>query len=561
MKCPEGKILNPLSKKCVNEFGQTAKIVTKMLELGNLKLNRDCKNPDMIVNPISGRCVKINGEIGKKIIAFINLQASISVNKNEKTMILKKEPQIIVEKPIGFSKKNIDCLSRGKKELKLHQTNFVKAFMSHENKKKGAIAIHTVGSGKTLTAVTVLQCFLDKNPKSTVNILAPKSLISNFKNELYEYNESFKDDNRVNFFTYSSAARKMTNCKNSLLIIDEAHNLRNDKGARRKVFDKCADRASRVLLLTATPFVNSTSDLDSLLSIFTHKEDYDCTLSFFSPPPGELNEYYPKVTEINMFFKMDKRYLELYENVESDNLHIFEAKGLDIFTNKNLKIFYNGIRRATNNLEGIDGPKIKYITEIVKRGYDTVNDKHKYNNRFIIFSHWLDAGVKLVLKSLRQKNIKVGYIDGQTSIHHRNDVMKLYNSGSLNVVVISAAGSEGLNFFNTGYIIILDPGWHRAEMDQVIGRAVRYKGHFGSPLEKRNVKVIKMFLIKPTENPDKILNHVYENDSDRQMIKKKKKMIDSADLVLYKLQMKKTIEIEKFLEKIRKNQTLEECYD
>src|SRR5690606_37376380 len=51
-----------------------------------------------------------------------------------------------------------DCLIRGSKTLQAHQKKFVTDFM--ENKQsRGVLAIHGIGSGKTLTAVVTSQCY------------------------------------------------------------------------------------------------------------------------------------------------------------------------------------------------------------------------------------------------------------------------------------------------------------------------------------------------------------------------------------------------------------------
>ncbi len=62
-------------------------------------------------------------------------------------------------------------------------------------------------------------------------------------------------------------------CNNTFLIIDEAHNFRTSvtiqkegikKGSGAFIMMKCASQAFKVLLLTATPLVNSRIDLYNL---------------------------------------------------------------------------------------------------------------------------------------------------------------------------------------------------------------------------------------------------------------------------------------------------------
>ena len=57
------------------------------------------------------------------------------------------------------------------------------------------------------------------------------------------------------------------------------------------------------------------------------------------------------------------------------------------------------------------------------------------------------------------------------------------------VVLISEAGSEGLDFKNIRQVHILEPWYNMNRLEQVIGRAVRTKSHCSLPLKERNVEI------------------------------------------------------------------------
>jgi len=46
--------------------------------------------------------------------------------------------------------------------------------------------------------------------------------------------------------------------------------------------------------------------------------------------------------------------------------------------------------------------------------------------------------------------------------------------------------------------LLLEPFWHHARIDQVIGRAVRYKSHIDLPIKDRNVIIYSLILKKPS---------------------------------------------------------------
>ena len=63
------------------------------------------------------------------------------------------------------------------------------------------------------------------------------------------------------------------------------------------------------------------------------------------------------------------------------------------------------------------------------------------------------------------------------------------NGEKVKVVIISRAGSEGLDFKNIRQIHILEPWYNLNRIDQIIGRGVRNKSHCGLPFTKRTVEI------------------------------------------------------------------------
>ena len=102
--------------------------------------------------------------------------------------------------------KNINkgCVDRSALPLRAHQKNVVKYLDTH----KGILAIHGTGTGKTLTAVTASQCFLDQNPDKKVIVVSPAALVHNFAKELGKY-RNVKHVNNYEFYSYERFLNKM----------------------------------------------------------------------------------------------------------------------------------------------------------------------------------------------------------------------------------------------------------------------------------------------------------------------------------------------------------------
>ena len=110
---------------------------------------------------------------------------------------------------------------------------------------------------------------------------------------------------------------------------------------------------------------------------------------------------------------------------------------------------------------------------------------------------------KSFLKSTPVSNMKINghdakYImitgDKDISPNNANELKastdeKNINGENVKVIIISKAGSEGLDFKNIRQVHILDPWFNLNRIDQIIGRAVRNKSHCALPFNKRNVEI------------------------------------------------------------------------
>ena len=91
---------------------------------------------------------------------------------------------------------------------------------------------------------------------------------------------------------------------------------------------------------------------------------------------------------------------------------------------------------------------------------------------------------------------KYAMITGTKLFSHNNDLdLELIMNSSnkdgrhVKVVMISEAGSEGLDFKCIRQVHILDPWYNMSRIEQTIGRAVRNKSHCALPLKQRNVEI------------------------------------------------------------------------
>jgi hypothetical protein len=70
----------------------------------------------------------------------------------------------------------------------------------------------------------------------------------------------------------------------------------------------------------------------------------------------------------------------------------------------------------------------------------------------------------------------------------------------IKVILISQAGSEGLDFKNIRQIHILEPWYNTNRIEQIIGRGVRTCSHMNLPFTKRNVMIFLYGTVLPNKN-------------------------------------------------------------
>ena len=469
---------------------------------------------------------------------------------------VKKSPKKTVKKSLKIYKPDLskgDCFERSKVMLNPYQRKVV----DHMMKNRGLIIVHGTGMGKTMTAVTTSMCLLDKYQEKKVLVVTPKSLQDNFKKEIVKYG-GVANDPRFIFKTYGEMLNMYKNkndktitknpiiCKDTILILDEAHNLRTTiklgiKGLEGKLSDimvKCAKNAFKVMCLTATPFVNNEYDLLNLLNIVSKEEItkkeftnalkndilfdklFECKVSVISKGIDDPN--YPKNYHNDISLTMDNDFYKEYMKLENKEKIFFNAS--------NPTVFLNGMRRGLLAIKLTEGPKMKYaINKAIEKGF---NGKHK---KTVIFTNFLYQGINILKDGLDMNGVKYKEVSGKKTQSERNQAVKDFNSGKITTLLITKAGAEGLDLKETRQLIILDPVWNSATEDQIIGRAIRFKSHEELPENQRVVDVYRLFLSKPffstgIKSSDDIM---------KKLIEKKRKKMNNFIEILKKLGIEK----------------------
>lgn len=440
-----------------------------------------------------------------------------------------------------------------------HQKEIAK-YLS-DSDKRGLLLFHGLGSGKTLSSIAAAEAY----PGENIQVITPASLRGNYEKEL----SKALAKKRYDINSYEGFSKNPSTLKNKMLILDEAHRLRDVNGSRSKLITSLAPDAEKVIALSATPIVNYPSDIAPLINAVAGekvlpdnktsfdkmfltrkrrslaelltKDKKDMPLvpknldKFKEAVRGYVSHYdssgtedFPDVNETVEEVPMSKEQYNQYKAFEKESPKINKILKENNMNPKNLKMvnaFLNKTRQISNvDLGKESSPK---IDKIVRRIIDSKRPS-------VVYSNYLDSGVNNIASRLNDLNIPYATFTGSNTDKEKNKMVKDYNDGLLKALLISSAGGEGLDLKNTEDIHVMEPHWNDPKIKQIIGRGARYKSHASLPPEERKVNVIRYL----SKRPGGILDFLNRNKP-------------TADKYLYELSKKKNILNEAFLKALQ----------
>jgi superfamily II DNA or RNA helicase len=459
-----------------------------------------------------------------------------------------------------------------------HQNRVVEKLKS---KHPRLLAYHGLGSGKTLTGLMAARQAQREGKR--VTFITPAGLTKNVDKEQKKHKIQL-DKKLTRILSYEMAAKKKDELLKEdagLVVLDEAHKLRETETKRFKEIDPILQKAKSVLMLSGSPLYNEPKNLSTLVNtlakdkvlpedsgefeqryinkkridpgIFrrlflrvkpstrSELKNQDKLKSILSQyidyyqPDEKQKAFYPKVNETEIKVPMSKEQQKVYDFIEGTlptHTKWMVRMGLppDKKSIKDLNSFASGLRQTSNthgpfkrNMkpEEMATPKLeRAISNLTKRVQE---DK---NFRGVVYSNYLKSGIEPYSNMLKGMGIKHEVITGELSARERAKIIKDYNSGKTKVLLFSSAAGEGIDLKGTKLVQVLEPHFNKSKIDQVVGRAVRYKSHEHLPSEERKVDVEhyfsttrqtaidKLFKI----NPKSIDEYLYERSRDKAQI-------------------------------------------
>jgi hypothetical protein len=528
------------------------------------------------------------------------------------------------------------CKSDTSDEFSLQvQQKFLKDYIKKNPSWSKLLLYHEIGAGKTCTAITLAEEHLSSNPKASIKVILPARLKTNFVDELispcgmeaYMTAEDFKRFHDastpttlkkvlkakynkaidakytiLSFEKFKSMAMKEREAlkkwvkdftKDSLIVVDEVHNLLSDKYDIKKARDilqtgtapkgvkgmntilfrlltKFAHPSCKMIIMTATPIFDNILQLKELVYALNPEEAeikknakvsdiIDFLRGKISYFPGTSKNAYPKVEHTVHEIPLSRTQDEISFRVQtSDTEDEFKEEFLSKQRQVSLACLPDQSSVKNHISEVISDmteycPKIKKLLEVIKAN----PGKH------VVFSNFVQSGLKVVEAALRKRGwVSIDEVlkdpdtwnkhkykvfalwDGSVKDHEKQLIKSVVNNATDNlhgqrirVILGSPSIKEGVSFKHIQHMHLLDPVWNISAKAQVEGRAIRYCSHVDikpqthKPLKRR--VVVNIYKSMPIKGGDVTMTcdqMIYDH-----IIEKKKKVIQAGESALKKV--------------------------
>ena len=321
-----------------------------------------------------------------------------------------------------------------------------------------------------------------------------------------------------------------------MLVMDEAHVIKNHQGKIHDAMGKTAMLCDRVIAMTATPVKNRLMEFFSLFRVvcpflfpkITHFQRDFCIMKMQSIGRGRQvpivvghskDQIERFVAAIEPYYLSRRKYdvaKELPELITREIVCVLSPEQTDLYEMAELEAEAGAdpdepntysmkcmtlIQQASNapqlisNEEGVpyegESSKLEALVELLQGAPDS---------KFLVFSRFKQM-VDLVDRRLKKEKISFVRITGDEGAKERRANRETFQSPSSgsNVMLITTAGTESLNLQAAEYIVCIDSPWSWGDYVQLTGRGIR--------IGSKNLAVVMVHLIAVLPGGRETIDH------------------------------------------------------
>ena len=336
-----------------------------------------------------------------------------------------------------------------------------------------------MGLGKTIQAIASMAA-LKAEGKHHFLVVCPASVLINWAREIEKHSTMnvtkihgldeealyrWRTTGDVAVTTYESISRFALPDKFTfdMLVVDEAHYVKNPDAQRTVAMGKLLPKAEYVLYMSGTPLVNRVDEMCFLVKCLqpdiAQKLESVKTISTAEQFRSELAPVYLRRTKEDVL-------RELPELIEKEQWCSLSEKEYGVYKSAVQSGNLMAIRQVSWQMDNIEeSTKAQRLMEIC-------NDVMESGRKAIVFSFFRNTLDK-VCTLLGDRCSEI--ISGDISPARRQEIVDTFNSAAAGAVLVSQvqAGGTGLNIQSASVVIFCEPQLTPAIENQAIGRAHR----------------------------------------------------------------------------------------
>ena len=361
-------------------------------------------------------------------------------------------------------------------ELRRYQAWGVK-YILHQGK---VLLGDEMGLGKTIQAIATMVSL--KNTGSThFVVVCPASVVLNWCREVQKFSklrvvkvhgterqaalEDWIDKGGVAVTTYETTMhwKLPEGFYFALLVVDEAHYIKNSE-ARRSVYTRAlANRGERLLFMTGTALENNVGEMIQLISVL--QPEIARSISGMQML-SSAKQFRETVAPVYYRRKREDVLTELPELIEQESWCELGLAERMVYEDAVLGKNYHEARRVSWNVENLkDSCKAERLLEILKNA-------EAEGRKVLVFSFYLDK-IKKIARLLGDKCMEP--INGSMSPAKRQEIIDAFQNAPAGQVLPAQmiAGGTGLNIQSASVVVLCEPQLKPSIERQAISRAYR----------------------------------------------------------------------------------------
>lgn len=251
--------------------------------------------------------------------------------------------------------------------------------------------------------------------------------------------------------------------KFDLLIVDEAHFIKNINAARSRNVRHLAEFTKRILFMTGTALENKVDEMISLIDVLQPVVAKSIqNIAFMSTAP----QFREKIAGVYYRRKREDVLTELPDLIENQEWCTMCDEETRLYEQEVLSKNFMGTRRLSWNVENLDQScKARRMMEII-------DEAESDGRKVLIFSFFLDT-IRKIYAYLGDRCCNP--INGSLPPQRRQEIIDQFNDNLQKTVLCAQiqSGGTGLNIQAASVVIICEPQFKPSIENQAISRAYR----------------------------------------------------------------------------------------